>query len=233
MGRHGIGAIARRRLAFGAGLVGLGLAFLWLLRGAGVGPDRAASPTVGQTAHPPPGLVTEGLHLVGRRLGQRQWEADAQRILQPLQGQALRFEGVRNGVFYRDGQVFLRFEGEGGLFEEPTARLRLEGEFRLQYRDTYRLQARDLVWDGQSQKLVTDRPVRVQGPDLVLDAGSMGLDVKAGVAHLADGVQLQQGVPGKGRVLAVQAPAADWFLETGEVVLYGPARAQQMGGDGH
>jgi len=167
-----------------------------------------------------PGMLTEGLHLVGRRMGVRQWEADARRIAQPLEGKALRFEEVQDGVFYREGKAFLNFEGDGGLYEEPTGRLWLQGRFRLQHPQGYRLDARDLVWESGPQRLTTQQPVRVEAPQFTVEAGSMVLDVAAGVAHLRDGVTLHQAAG-----VHVRAPAADWHVETGEVVVYGSAEA--------
>lgn len=179
-------------------------------------PSPAAQGSAGQAALP--GVRTEGLHLVGRREGVRQWEADARRLVQPLEGKTLQFEQVENGVLYRDGKVFLRFEGEGGVYEETTGRLRLEGVFRLEHGALHRLTARNLVWEAARQELITREPLQVDSQELTLQAGAMTLDVRAGVAHLTGGVVAHQGEGSR-----LEATAADWHLETGEIILYGPA----------
>ena len=197
-------------------------------------PPGAEAPRLpGRGSSPPPaepGVRTEGLHLIGRREGVRQWEADARRIVQPLSGKTIQFQQVENGVLYRDGEIFLRFEGDGGIYEEATGQLRLEGAFRLEHAASHRLTARNLVWDAARQELVTREPVYAQGQKLTVEARAMALDVKAGVAHLTGGVVVYQEDGTR-----LEAAAADWHLDSGEIVLYGPSAVERelSGGSSH
>lgn len=222
-GRRGLRARWRRAAL---GLVAAAAVAVVGARAVGLWPPRGqpSRPPAGTPAQLPaqPGVRTEGLHLIGRREGVRQWEADARRIVQPLEGKTVRFEQVENGVLYQDGKVFLRFAGDGGVYEETTGRLRLEGDFRLEHGASNRLTARNLVWDADRQELVTGEPVHAEGRELTLEAGAMTLDARAGVAHLTGGVVVHQQ---DGTQL--RAAAADWHLDTGEIELYGPSTIQR------
>ena len=206
-------------LASALALAGAGWALA--VRGPGGPGPPAQRPAAGAPAVEP-GVVTEGLHLVGRREGVRQWEADARGIVQGLSGGPLRFREVTNGVLYREGSPYLRFRGDGGRFEETTGRLWLEGVFVLEHGASNRLEARDLEWDAGRQTLVTRQPVRAWGEELSAVAQAMTLDVASGVVHLTGGVVVHQADGSR-----VAAAAADWHLETGEIVLYGPSTMER------
>lgn len=198
----------------------LGLA-AW--RSAGPGPAMPATPFVENRAREP-GVVTEQVHLVGRHRGERQWELDAVRIELPEADARIRFGRVSRGVFYRGPEPLLWFEGDGGSYDAPAARLYLRGAFRLRDARGDRLEASELLWDGPRAQLSTNRPVRLQGEGLDLRADAMTLDVERAVAHFTGDVVVRQASGG-----TVRASRVDWYVDTGEIQLFGPSSAEGPG----
>ncbi len=168
-----------------------------------------------------PGVVTEQVHLVGRHRGERQWELDAVRIELPEADAPVRFGRVSRGVFYRGREPLLWFEGDGGSYDAPAARLHLRGAFRLRDARGDRLEASELLWDAARAELSTNRPVRLQGEGLDLRAGGMTLEVERAVAHFTGDVVVRQASGG-----TVRGSRVDWHVDTGEIQVFGPSSAE-------
>lgn len=217
-----------RALALVAVAAALAMAAAWWwgagLPGApwGRGPGEAPGRPGGQ---PPrePGVRTEDVRLVGRHKGQQQWELRARRIEMAGTGRQVSFAGVTDGVFYRAGAVFLRFEGEGGRWDEPGGQLVLDGRYTLSHPGGAVLESRDLVWEAGRQVLRTERPSTVRYRSAVLVAPRMEVDVAAGVVRLSGGVTLDD--PGAGG-LKVRAEGAEYLPESGEIRLLGSTQLE-------
>lgn len=162
-----------------------------------------------------PGVYTSDVHLSGRRRGIAQWELRARRLDVPEPRREVEFEDVTDGVFYRDGAPWLRFEGDGGRFDEASGRLILDGAFVLSHEDA-EFKGRDLVWDATEEVLSTNRPVVVRREATALRAGAMALHVKTGVVEFSGGVDVD------GPNFSVTVPAVDYYPDTGAVEFAGP-----------
>lgn len=219
-GRPAQSGSRRRAAAVTAALAAVGL----LAGGWWVARQRAAP---APPAPPAPGIRTLDVHLVGRRKGQLQWELQAGRIEMPARGAAVAFRQVRDGAFYREGQLFLRFEGEGGRWDPEAERLFLEGAYVLRHPGGAVLQSRDLVWDAGRQLLVSREAASLSYEQAAAHAPLLEVDVAAGVIRLAGGVVLED--PSAGG-LQVRAQAAEYLPGSGEIRLLGPVEMEGEAG---
>lgn len=220
----------RRTGRFVAGAVVAALAIAgawWWLGGPAAAPSGGdpgqAMGRPGSGVRRPPGVRTEDVRLVGRHKGQLQWELKAQRVEMAGTGQEVSFTRVTDGVFYRASTVFLRFEGEGGRWDEPSGRLSLNGRYTLAHPSGAVLESRDLVWDARRQVLWTERLSTVRYDSAVLVAPRMEVDVAAGMVRLSGGVTLDD--PGTGD-LKVRAEGAEYLPDSGEIRLLGPSQLE-------
>lgn len=95
--------------------------------------------------------------VVGRHQGERQFELDAGRIGDD--DDAVNIEQIKNGVLYRDGEVFVTFEAAAGRWERTSNNLTLIGDVVLVYDERVHMETERLLWHA-ADEIVT-------APDLV------------------------------------------------------------------
>lgn len=158
-----------------AGLAFLGIACLLALltivpqrlahEGSG---DLTDSPTQVAGSHKIPEIFVESTHFVGRSEGKKRWEFTADKVMIADGDDWAELEGIKDGIFYDEGEVWMSFSAERARVNIKTDNLNLE---RVIFQSTSgdSLAADTLTWDKNYDKVVLEGDVCVkQGPDAVL-----------------------------------------------------------------
>ncbi|WP_324669240.1 LPS export ABC transporter periplasmic protein LptC [Geochorda subterranea] len=203
-------------LVVAAALVATGAGW-WLMD------QRAAPSPASEGQGRVPGIRTREVQLVGRHRGQLQWQLHARSIEMPAASEEVAFSTVQDGAFYRAGQIFLRFEGDGGRWEPDAGRLLLQGRYTLTHPGGAVLESQDLVWEAERQRLTSPGPNALRYDSTTVEAPLLEVDVAAGVIRLSGGVRLDDST---GRGLQAWAEAAEYLPDSGEIRLLGPVRLE-------
>lgn len=126
--------------------------------------------------------------VVGRRQGERQFELDAGSIGDD--GDWVVLERIRNGLLYRDGEVFVTFQSEAGRWHRPTNNLILTGEVILRYDDRVDIETDELQWIAKDEMVVSEKPVRLLIDGDEVTALTMEADLDEERVHLEGDVRI-------------------------------------------
>ncbi|HHX25738.1 MAG TPA: LPS export ABC transporter periplasmic protein LptC [Firmicutes bacterium] len=115
-----------------------------------------------------PGITAESAHFVGRSEGKKRWEFATDKVLIPDEDDWVELEGIRDGVFYDEGKVWMYFSAERARVNMNNDNLNLENVvFQSASGDS--LSADTLTWDKNYDKVILEGDVRVrQGPSAIL-----------------------------------------------------------------
>jgi hypothetical protein len=115
-----------------------------------------------------PGITVESTHFVGRSEGKKSWEFRTDKVLISDDDECVELEGIRDGIFYDEGEVWMRFTAERARVNVRTDNLALENVvFQSSGGDS--LSADTLTWDKNYNKVILEGDVRVrQGQDAIL-----------------------------------------------------------------
>ncbi|MBE3599430.1 MAG: LPS export ABC transporter periplasmic protein LptC [Limnochordaceae bacterium] len=180
----------------------------------------AGEETAGPAAPPAPGVRSLDIHLVGRHRGERQWQLRAERIELPEPAREVQFRDVKDGVFYREGEALVTFEGDGGRFDEKSGRLVLKGRFRLAY-GTDVMESAELTWEPDRELLWTHAPTVIHHGSMTIRSPRMEIDVNTRVIHLSGGVTVDD--PGR---LRARAERVEYEPGTGAMRFIGPVEVE-------
>lgn len=132
------------------------------------------------------------IFIVGRQNGIKQWEfrANQVQVLQDRSGSNEEYvlKAIRDGVIYRDGKPYLRFEAGMASYD------RVRNDFSLTEGLTVRSTSGDwmkttsVFWDAAQEKLIGRAPVEMSLKGTSVKAPSWEVDVKAEVLEAHGGV---------------------------------------------
>lgn len=108
---------------------------------------------------------------VGMQGGERQWELTADRMSE--RDGKVYLDVIEPGLLYRDGEPYLTFSAQAGVWDQATDVLELTGNVRV-FRDGEPLLESDkLVWDGRREILTSPGPVRIHHEGTTIRADTM------------------------------------------------------------
>lgn len=100
-------------------------------------------------------------HFVGYHEGVRQWSLEANLIEEdgPDNPGVLLLREITQGVLYREGEEYLTFHADRGVWRPERSQLELEGDVRFHEDGELLLSSEKVMWYGSDERLVS--PVRV------------------------------------------------------------------------
>lgn len=154
---------------------------------------------------------------VGMLDGVRQWELTADRMREH-EG-LIYLDGIDPGQLFRDGEEYLSFTSDAGVWTRDSDKLELSGHVKV-YRDGERLLGSDLlIWDGPNELLTSPGPVEIHHDGNIIRAAEM-------IGYVADDELLFKGgveVIG-GRVRLTVADQLVYHVEDGTMEGLGSGR---------
>jgi hypothetical protein len=115
-----------------------------------------------------PVITAESTHFVGRSGGKKSWEFQTDKVLVPDKDDQVELEGIRDGIFYDEGEAWMYFSAERAKVNMSTDSLNLENVvFQSASGDS--LSADTLTWDKDYDRVILEGDVCVrQGLSAVL-----------------------------------------------------------------
>lgn len=184
--------------------------------------DQDVTPpaTSGQSDETPPAFVAYQPTIVGTRDGVRQWRLEAESMRDGA-GQVF-LTGIAQGVLYRDGEGYLEFSADQGIWDQYTEDLHLTGDVRV-YQDGEQLIATDsLQWKSAAELLIAEGPVTVWHEGTRIDAHGMRGEMADGRLIFEEGVQVETRSG-----LRLSLPSRlEYDLDGGDLLGLGPIRLE-------
>lgn len=138
--------------------------------------------------------------VIGMLDGVRQWELETERMRE--QGDLVYMEQIERGLLYREGEEYVTFTADEGIWNRHQDELELLGNVEV-FRDGERLlESERLVWQGRSEVLASPGPVQIAIDGNKIRADEMIGNVKQdelvflGNVHLT-GERISLSVPNK------------------------------------
>lgn len=113
---------------------------------------------------------------IGMLDGERQWELEAERMHEH-EGRVY-LTAIDPGLLYRDGEPYLSFTAQTGVWHRTSDRLELEGDVRVYRDDEELLRSEVLTWDGRTEILTSPGPVQIHHEGNTIRADRMVGHVK-------------------------------------------------------
>lgn len=126
--------------------------------------------------------------VVGMLEGVRQWELVAERMRE--RDGIIYLDGINLGQLYRDGDEYLTFTAETGVWTQAQDQLELRGDVRVYRQGEPLLVSERLLWDGRTEVLTSPGPVEIQHDGYTIRAGTMTGNVKDDELIFQEGVEV-------------------------------------------
>lgn len=127
--------------------------------------------------------------VVGMRDGERQWEIQTENMLDRSNDVLL--TDIKNGVLYRDGEQYVSFVADEGVWQQQDDVLDLHGNVKV-YRDKQLLLETDyLAWDGRTEMLHAPNDVTIYHSDNTIRAKEMLGYVQEDELHFVEEVYVE------------------------------------------
>lgn len=181
---------------------------------------ESSTATHGQTDETPPSFVAYHTTIVGTRDGVRQWRLEAE-SMHDQDGQ-VHLVGITQGVLYRDGEGYLEFTADRGIWNRSTEDLHLLGNVKV-YQEGEQILATDsLQWRSASELLVADSHVVVWHEGTRIEAQRMRGEMDKGWLIFEDGVQVET----SGGLRFSLSSRLEYDLDGGDLIGLGPVRLE-------
>ncbi len=168
----------------------------------------------------PPTFIAYQTTIVGTRDGVRQWRLEAESV-HDQDGQ-VHLVGIAQGVLYRDGEAYLEFTAERGIWHRRTEDLHLLGNVKV-YQEGEQILATDsLQWRSASELLIADSPVEVRHEGTRIEAQRMRGEMDKGRLIFEDGVKVET----SGGLRFSLSSRLEYDLDGGDLIGLGPVRLE-------
>lgn len=114
--------------------------------------------------------------VVGMLDGIRQWELETERMRE--RDNLVYMEQIQRGLLYRDGEEYLTFVADTGVWNRDNDELELTGNVTVFRDDERLLDSQRLIWDGNAELLTSPGPVQIQIDGRKIAANEMIGNVK-------------------------------------------------------
>lgn len=172
------------------------------------------------TTETPPRFVAYQTTIVGTRDGVRQWRLEAESV-HDQDGQ-VHLVGITQGVLYRDGEAYLEFTAERGIWNRRTEDLHLLGNVKVYQAGEQILATDSLRWQSASELLIADSAVEVRHEGTRIEAQRMRGEMDKGRLIFEDGVKVET----SGGLRFTLSSRLEYDLDAGDLVGLGPVRLE-------
>jgi LPS export ABC transporter protein LptC len=97
--------------------------------------------------------------------GKRQWEFHAGEVHQSAGGETTALNGLKQGVYYKDGKPYLKMRSGGAVYDHIKRQLQMTGGVQVEGPKGLRFNAPSLVWHESTKQIVCAGPVTMQTPE--------------------------------------------------------------------
>lgn len=182
--------------------------------------DPAPAPATGEPAEEPPAFIAYQTTVVGTRDGVRQWRLEAASMRD--QGEQVLLTGIAQGMLYRDGEGYLEFTADEGIWDQRTEDLHLSGDVRIYQEGEQILATENLQWQSAGELLLAPGPVDVWHDGTSIQAQKMRGEMADGRLIFEDGVQVET----RGGLRMSLTSRLEYDLDEGDLLGLGPLRLE-------
>ncbi len=139
----------------------------------------------GEGETPPPveaeaDLTLKNIHLVGDRLGLKEWELEAKAARHFQEGKITMLEGIEAAFYVREGGV-IRLRGDHGKILHGTRDIELQGNiFIFNVDGGYQLTTNGLHYVDRARQIRSSQRVDIMGKGLKVTGRGMSIDLVTG-----------------------------------------------------
>ena len=109
--------------------------------------------------------------IVGMLEGVRQWDLVADRMRE--RDGVVYLDGIAPGQLYREGEEYVAFTAETGIWTLERDTLELQGDVKVYHEGELLLATERLLWDGRTEVLTAPGPVVIYHDGYTIRAGRM------------------------------------------------------------
>lgn len=109
--------------------------------------------------------------IVGMLEGVRQWELVAERMRE--RDGIVYLDSIEPGQLYREGEEYLAFTADSGVWTQERDTLELEGDVKVYQEGELLMATERLLWDGRTEVLTAPGPVLIHHDGYTIRAGRL------------------------------------------------------------